>query len=150
MRQLTITVGLIADMRVINPFDCFIEDCAETFPFSYPKALPEDLKPSLRPVDEGEEDSGAGELVASWGAGLLPARRHPHHRPPGGPEPAVNADVGYSVRLEPGVRTVCCGSAPGVSRIGAAQMMSVTSRLVRFWTFGGGQEVEVVRPAARL
>ena len=29
-RQLTITVGLIADMKVVNPFDFFIEDWAET------------------------------------------------------------------------------------------------------------------------
>ncbi|HNA52184.1 MAG TPA: transglutaminase N-terminal domain-containing protein, partial [Mycobacterium sp.] len=62
-RNLTIKVGLIADMKVINPFDFFIEDYAETFPFSYPKALREDLEPYLRPVDEGEEGSGPGELV---------------------------------------------------------------------------------------
>jgi len=40
-RQLTITVGLIADMKVINPFDFFIEESAETWPsgpggFEYP------------------------------------------------------------------------------------------------------------------
>ena len=29
-RSLTITVGLIADMKVVNPFDFFIEDWAET------------------------------------------------------------------------------------------------------------------------
>ena len=52
-RNLTIKVGLIADMKVINPFDFFIEDYAETFLFSYPKALREDLEPYLRPVDEG-------------------------------------------------------------------------------------------------
>src|ERR1700704_3932724 len=38
-RSLTITVGLIADMKVINPFDFFIEDWAEHIPFEYPKAL---------------------------------------------------------------------------------------------------------------
>jgi transglutaminase-like putative cysteine protease len=53
-RSLTITVGLIADMKVINPFDFFIEDWAEHIPFEYPKALAEDLKPYLRPVDEGD------------------------------------------------------------------------------------------------
>jgi transglutaminase-like putative cysteine protease len=36
-RSLTITVGLIADMKVINPFDFFIEDYAEQFGFEYPK-----------------------------------------------------------------------------------------------------------------
>jgi len=57
-RQLTITVGLIADLKVINPFDFFIEDYAETVPFTYPKALLEDLEPYLRPVDEADDDSG--------------------------------------------------------------------------------------------
>ncbi len=51
-RSLTITVGLIADMKVVNPFDFFIEDWAERIGFEYPKALAEDLKPYLRPVDE--------------------------------------------------------------------------------------------------
>ena len=50
--QLTITVGLIADLKVINPFDFFIEEYAERIGFEYPKALAEDLKPYLRPVDE--------------------------------------------------------------------------------------------------
>ena len=65
-RGLTITVGLIADMKVINPFDFFIEDWAEHIPFEYPKALAEDLKPYLRPVDEGDEGSGPGDLTQAW------------------------------------------------------------------------------------
>lgn len=32
MQHLTITVGLIADLKVINPFDFFIEEWAETWP----------------------------------------------------------------------------------------------------------------------
>jgi uncharacterized protein (DUF2126 family)/transglutaminase-like putative cysteine protease len=104
-RNLTITVGLIADLKVINPFDFFIEDWAETIGFEYPKALQEDLKPYLRPVDEGDEGSGPGELVQAWvrnfsvapGTGtidfLVALNR------------AVNADVGYSLRMEPGVQT---------------------------------------------
>ena len=104
-RELTITVGLIADLKVINPFDFFIEDFAETFPFEYPKALKDDLEPYLRPVDEGGEGSGPGDLVCDW------VRDHPVL--PGirmidflvGLNQAVNACVGYSVRMEPGVQT---------------------------------------------
>jgi len=65
-RSLTITVGLIADMKVINPFDFFIEDWAEQFGFEYPRALAEDLKPYLRPVDENGEGSGPGDLAQAW------------------------------------------------------------------------------------
>ena len=109
MRQLTITVGLIADLKVINPFDFFIEDWAETWPpasgLIYPKALAEDLKPYLRPVDEEAEGSGPGELTRAWVRNFsvpdgtrtidfLVALNH-----------AVNADVAYSLRMEPGVQT---------------------------------------------
>ena len=47
-RSLTVTVGLIADMKVVNPFDFFIEDWAERIGFDYPRALAEDLKPYLQ------------------------------------------------------------------------------------------------------
>ena len=104
-RILTITVGLIADLKVVNPFDFFIEDFAETFPFDYPKGLRDDLAVYLRPVDEGEEGSGPGELLRSW------VRDHPITQGIRtidflvGLNQAVNATVGYSVRMEPGVQT---------------------------------------------
>jgi uncharacterized protein (DUF2126 family)/transglutaminase-like putative cysteine protease len=104
-RSLSITVGLIADMKVINPFDFFIEEYAETFPFDYTKDLLEDLKPYLRPVDEDDTDSGPGELAQAWVKNFVinPGMRTidflvaVNH--------GVNADVGYSVRMEPGVQT---------------------------------------------
>ncbi|MCV7226978.1 DUF2126 domain-containing protein [Mycolicibacterium komossense] len=104
-RSLTITVGLIADLKVINPFDFFIEEWAEQIGWEYPKALLEDLKPYLRPVDEDGEGSGPGGLVQEW-------VRNFHTRP--GMRTidflvalnhAVNTDVGYSLRMEPGVQT---------------------------------------------
>ncbi len=104
-RSLTITVGLIADMKVINPFDFFIEEYAEKFGFTYPKSLAEDLKPYLRPVDENGEGSGPGDLAKAWVANFSV--------PPGtrtidflvALNRAINADVGYSLRMEPGVQT---------------------------------------------
>jgi uncharacterized protein (DUF2126 family)/transglutaminase-like putative cysteine protease len=104
-RSLTITVGLIADMKVINPFDFFIEDWAEHIPFDYPKALAEDLKPYLRPVDEGIEGSGPGDLTAAWvkNFSVAPGTRTIDFLV--ALNRAVNADVGYSVRMEPGVQT---------------------------------------------
>jgi uncharacterized protein (DUF2126 family)/transglutaminase-like putative cysteine protease len=108
-RQLTITVGLIADLKVINPFDFFVEDYAERWPgpggFEYPKALAEDLKPYLRPVDESEEGSGPGELTRSWVKDFSVAPGTAIIQFLVALNRAVNADVGYSVRLEPGVHT---------------------------------------------
>ena len=104
-RSLTITVGLIADLKVINPFDFFIEEYAERVGFTYPKALAEDLKPYLRPVDEADQGSGPGELIQAWVSNFSVA--------PGtrtidflvALNRAINADVGYSLRMEPGVQT---------------------------------------------
>src|SRR5436305_10702797 len=108
MSRLTITVGLIADLKVINPFDFFIEDWAETWPsggWSYPKELADDLRPYLRPVDEDGDGSGPGGLAQAWLQNftvrdgtrtidfLVALNR------------AVNADVAYSLRMEPGVQT---------------------------------------------
>jgi len=107
-RRLTITVGLIADLKVINPFDFFIEDWAEKWPWvgsGYPKDLADDLEPYLRPVDENGDGSGPGDLVQAWRRNfsvpdgirtidLLVALNR-----------AISADVAYSVRMEPGVQT---------------------------------------------
>lgn len=104
-RSLTITVGLIADMKVINPFDFFIEDWAETIGFEYPKALAEDLKPYLRPVDEDGDGSGPGDLTQAWvkNFSVAPGTRTIDFLV--ALNRAVSADVGYSVRMEPGVQT---------------------------------------------
>ncbi|BBY91437.1 transglutaminase [Mycobacterium gallinarum] len=104
-RGLTITVGLIADLKVINPFDFFIEEYAEKVGFTYPKALAEDLKPYLRPVDEGDEGSGPGDLVQAWvkNFSVAPDTRTIDYLV--ALNRAVNVDVGYSVRMEPGVQT---------------------------------------------
>ena len=57
--HLTITVGVVADMTVINPFDFFIDEAAEHFPFAYEPGLAHDLGPYLatQPV---------GPLLESW------------------------------------------------------------------------------------
>ncbi|MGQ0503326.1 MAG: transglutaminase family protein [Panacagrimonas sp.] len=48
-----VTVDLVADMAVYNPFDFFVEPEAEFYPFEYPAALKQDLEPYFR-VDEVE------------------------------------------------------------------------------------------------
>lgn len=104
-RSLTITVGLIADLKVINPFDFFIEDYAEHVGFTYPRALAEDLKPYLRPVDEDDEGAGPGDLTEAWVKNFSVATGTRTIDFLVALNRAVNADVGYSVRLEPGVQT---------------------------------------------
>jgi uncharacterized protein (DUF2126 family)/transglutaminase-like putative cysteine protease len=45
--EFSITVDLVADMAVVNPFDFFVEPCAEKFPFVYPAELRPELAACL-------------------------------------------------------------------------------------------------------
>jgi uncharacterized protein (DUF2126 family)/transglutaminase-like putative cysteine protease len=151
-RRMTITVGLIADMKVINPFDFFIEDWAERIPFGYPRELAEDLRPYLRPVDEGDEGSGPGELVASWARNFnLPHGTRTNdflvalNR-------AVNADVGYSVRMEAGVQTpdFTLRSGIGSCRDSAWLLVSILRQLGLAARFVSGYLVQLASDVKAL
>ncbi|MEE6168210.1 MULTISPECIES: transglutaminase family protein [unclassified Mycolicibacterium] len=151
-RSLTITVGLIADLKVINPFDFFIEDYAETFPFEYPRALLEDLKPYLRPVDESGEGSGPGALAQAWVSNFT--------LPPGtrtidylvALNRAVNADVGYSVRMEPGVQPpdVTLRTGIGSCRDSAWLLVSILRQLGLAARFVSGYLVQLTSDVEAL
>ncbi|KQW47831.1 transglutaminase [Nocardioides sp. Root1257] len=98
--ELDITVGLVADLMVINPLDFFVEEYAEQFPFAYEPSLAADLAPYLRPVDDSE-------AAATWREALppLPEDGVPIVQFLAGLNAAVHRDVAYSVRMETGVQT---------------------------------------------
>ena len=98
--RLVVTVDLTADLTVINPFDFFVEPYAETFPFIYSAALGKELAPFLEALP-------AGPLLATWLA------RFRNSAPDGLStvnllvyiNQRVKDDIGYLVRMEPGVQT---------------------------------------------
>ncbi|OIO67816.1 MAG: IMP dehydrogenase [Zetaproteobacteria bacterium CG12_big_fil_rev_8_21_14_0_65_55_1124] len=99
--SLKITVDLVAEMTVINPFDFFMEEYAENFPFTYPDELKCELTPYL-------ETDPAKPLLADW---LTRARTEllGHQLRTidmlVGINQRVKHDIGYVVRLETGVQT---------------------------------------------
>nr|WP_294694202.1 transglutaminase family protein [uncultured Friedmanniella sp.] len=99
---LDITVGLVADLGVINPFDFFIEPYAEHYPFRYEDGLSRDLQPYLAATD-----ATASPTLARWldrlVAGSAQGRRSIDLLVE--LNTAVYSDVAYSVRMEEGVQT---------------------------------------------
>ncbi len=97
--HLDVTVDLVADLTVVNPFDFFVEESAKTYPFSYEPQLAADLEPYLRPA------SPNGPLLDKWLSGVQALD--------GGTPIAdflvglnrrLYGDVDYSIRMEPGVQ----------------------------------------------
>ncbi|MDP3308373.1 transglutaminase family protein, partial [Methylotenera sp.] len=95
--ELSIEVDLIAEMTVINPFDFFLEEYAENFPFVYPEQLLKELAPYL-------EIRENGPVLASWLSEVETGQKaivdflvYLNQR--------VNQTVNYSIRMEAGVQT---------------------------------------------
>jgi uncharacterized protein (DUF2126 family)/transglutaminase-like putative cysteine protease len=97
VERFQIEVDLVADMSVQNPFDFFLEEAAETFPFAYEPDLRDELAPYLKAEP-------AGPLLKAWLAKV-----------PKGPIPTVDflvalnqrlqQDIEYLIRMEPGVQS---------------------------------------------
>ena len=95
--RLVITVDLVADMTVINPFDFFLEPAAETYPFAYDPALESELAPFRR-------TEPAGPLLRRYLAAIDRTSRRSidflvelNRR--------LQSDIRYIIRHEPGVQT---------------------------------------------
>ena len=51
--ELSIDVEIIADLKTINPFDFFVEEYAEEYPFTYKEETKKELLPYLEITDKG-------------------------------------------------------------------------------------------------
>ena len=97
VRELKIEVDLVADMTVYNPFDFFVEEYAEHWPFDYDAELaqdltiyrqPEPVTPALRAfLDRVPRDRVRSvDFVVNLNA-------------------QISGAVAYTIRMEPGVQT---------------------------------------------
>jgi uncharacterized protein (DUF2126 family) len=95
--EFKVTVDLVADMSVYNPFDFFLEPEAEKFPFKYAPELEHDLAPylakgPLTPLFKAFVDSIPLEPLRTidFLVGINQRLQH---------------DIRYLIRMEPGVQT---------------------------------------------
>ncbi|HRK37963.1 MAG TPA: transglutaminase family protein [Burkholderiaceae bacterium] len=96
-REFKVTVDLVVEMAVHNPFDFFLEPSAEEFPFAYAKSQAAELAPYL--VTE--------PMTPLLGQYLLKVDRAKQRTIDFlvNLNQMVQKDVGYTIRLEPGVQT---------------------------------------------
>lgn len=104
--SLKFTVEVIADMTSINPFDFFVEEYAEHYPFVYDEPLRKELVPYLEITESGPLLTG---LVEDFYDQLAAKARAEVSWTINDFLVAVNQrlqqDIGYGVRLEPGIQT---------------------------------------------
>ncbi|MBW9116204.1 transglutaminase family protein [Rhizobium cauense] len=95
--EFKIEVDLVADMTVYNPFDFFIEESAEMWPFSYPEEIRDDLKIYMEPQP-------VEPALSAYLAGIdrTPMRTTDFIV---GLNARLKNDVEYVIRMEPGVQT---------------------------------------------
>ena len=144
--ELSITVDLVADMTVINPFDFFVEDYASRFPFAYP----DDLAASLAPYRSDVESA----LVDGWiernisipedGTPIVDFLVDLNRR--------IRDDVDYTVRMEAGVQTPdeTITRALGSCRDSAWLLVAVLRRLGLAARFVSGYLVQLTSDVESL
>ncbi|MET0408261.1 MAG: transglutaminase family protein, partial [Hyphomicrobium sp.] len=95
--EFSVTVDLVADMAVINPFDFFIEESAKDWPFAYDDLLKQELAPYLAADPVGPNLKSYLDKITSKGQTTIDFICDLNRM--------VRDDVGYLIRMEPGVQT---------------------------------------------
>ncbi|OYT86464.1 MAG: IMP dehydrogenase [Burkholderiales bacterium PBB6] len=95
--EFKVTVDLVAEMSVYNPFDFFLEPGAETFPFDYDADLKAELAPYLVP------DALTPEVARYLAA--VPREETRTIDFLVGLNQRLQNDISYLIRMEPGVQT---------------------------------------------
>ncbi|MBX3644588.1 MAG: transglutaminase family protein [Rubrivivax sp.] len=95
--EFKVTVDLVAEMAVYNPFDFFLEEEAEHYPFAYEPELAHDLAPYL----------AKGELTPKFKAFVNSISREKLRTIDFlvGLNQRLQREIGYLIRMEPGVQT---------------------------------------------
>ncbi|PJR52294.1 IMP dehydrogenase [Klebsiella sp. H-Nf2] len=98
VKRLEFAVEVIADMTVINPFDFFIEEYAENFPFAYDALMQEELAPYLKVTEQCPE-------LEAWLASVDCEEMVPIVTFLVQLNSRLANEIDYGIRLEPGVQS---------------------------------------------
>ncbi len=97
MREFKVTVDLVVEMAVHNPFDFFLEPGAENFPFRYAPELAAELAPYLVKEEATpllsaylEQVDASEQRTIDFLVGI---------------NQQLQQDIAYTIRMEPGVQT---------------------------------------------
>lgn len=96
VKSLSFDVEVIADMVAINPFDFFLEEYAEKYPFDYEA----DLKHELAPYLVKSESKFIEEWIKQFDYKPMPTNDFLVSV-----NQQLEKDIGYTIRMEPGVQT---------------------------------------------
>jgi len=137
--EFKVEVDLVAEMAVLNPFDFFLEEYAEHFPFDYRDALAEELKPFMGdPVD-------VGPAFDKYFAGIDTTPKHIvtflvelNQQ--------LQEHIGYVIRMEPGVQTPeeTLSSQKGSCRDSAWLLINILRKLGFAARFASGYLIQLV------
>jgi uncharacterized protein (DUF2126 family)/transglutaminase-like putative cysteine protease len=95
--RLSVTVDLVADLAVINPFDFFVDDSAQKWPFDYDAQLAAELKPYLEPTAGGPRlDTYMRKLERTTKGTSLDYICDLNRQ--------LSQEIKYLIRMEPGVQ----------------------------------------------
>jgi len=96
-KELRIEVEVIANMIVINPFDFFVEEYAEKFPFAYKDQLKGELVPYLEIKENGPLLNQWLENIDQSSKNINDFLVYINQK--------LNRDIKYNIRMEAGVQT---------------------------------------------
>ncbi len=136
-RKMVIDVGLVVEMVTINPFDFFVEEFAEHFPFEYPKQLHKELKPYFECTESGPRLSEWLQSVSRESVHIVTFLVELNQR--------LQKDIGYVIRMEPGVQTCeeTLGRAKGSCRDSAWLLVQILRHLGLAARFVSGYLVQL-------
>lgn len=123
-KNMTIDVNLVADLITLNPFDFFVEEYAEKFPFKYEEQVKKELTPYFEIKENGDKLKALLVVLKQAGLGIAATRANEanmHKDSKDKPQKPTDlphivhflvalthffeGHIGYTIRMEPGVQT---------------------------------------------